>query len=153
MAQMIPAAVPPRATSGEKALFKILAALPDDDFVYYDVQIKHRYADFVVISPRLGVLMIEIKDWKPDTIVSATTTQLSSVCSPTTKRYLIHSNRRDSMLSPSWTKSKHAWRDAYYFSRMDHTEAKLDFRFLILPVYREYQKAIFKRSTSQVFLT
>lgn len=71
MAQMIPAAVPAGATSGEKALFKILTALPEDDFVYYDVQIKHRYADFVVISPRLGVLMIEIKDWKPDTIVSA----------------------------------------------------------------------------------
>lgn len=63
MAQMIPAAVPSGATSGEKALFKILAALPEDDFVYYDLQIKHRYADFVVISPRLGVLMIEIKDW------------------------------------------------------------------------------------------
>ena len=71
MAQMIPAAVPAGATSGEKALFKILAALPEDDFVYYDVQIKHRYADFVVISPRLGVLMIEIKDWKPSTILSA----------------------------------------------------------------------------------
>jgi hypothetical protein len=71
MAQMIPAAVPPRATSGEKALFKILAALPDDIFVYYDAQIKHRYADFVVISPRLGVLMIEVKDWKPTTILAA----------------------------------------------------------------------------------
>jgi UvrD-like helicase C-terminal domain/AAA domain/Nuclease-related domain len=71
MAQMIPVAVPLRATSGEKTLFKILAALPDDVIVYYDPQIKHRYADFVVISPRLGVLMIEIKDWKPSTIVSA----------------------------------------------------------------------------------
>src|SRR5262249_15247920 len=71
MAQMIPATVPARATPGEKALFKILDALPEDTFVYYDVQIRHRYADFVVISPRLGVLMIEIKDWKPATIVSA----------------------------------------------------------------------------------
>jgi hypothetical protein len=71
MAQMIPATMPAQATSGEKALFKILAALPDDVFVYYDVQIKHRYADLVVISPRLGVLMIEIKDWKPSSIVSA----------------------------------------------------------------------------------
>src|SRR5690349_1389046 len=71
MAQMIPAFMPPQATSGEKALFKILAALPDDVFVYYDAQIKHRYADFVVISPRLGVLMIEIKDWKPTTISAA----------------------------------------------------------------------------------
>ena len=71
MAQMIPATVPPQATSGEKALFKILATLPEDVYVYYDVQIKHRYADLVVISPRLGVLMIEIKDWKPSTIVSA----------------------------------------------------------------------------------
>ena len=30
MAQIIPATVPPQATSGEKALFKILATLPDD---------------------------------------------------------------------------------------------------------------------------
>lgn len=71
MAQMIPATVPAQATSGEKALFNILTALPDDVFVYYDVPIKHRYADFVVISPRLGVLMIEIKDWKSSTIVYA----------------------------------------------------------------------------------
>src|SRR5262245_58751153 len=71
MAQMIPATVPPQATSGEKALFKILAALPGDVYVYYDVQIRHRYADLVVISPRLGVLMIEIKDWKPSSIASA----------------------------------------------------------------------------------
>ena len=71
MAQIIPATVPPQATSGEKALFRILASLPEDVYVYYDVQIRHRYADFVVISPRLGVLMIEIKDWKPSTIASA----------------------------------------------------------------------------------
>jgi hypothetical protein len=71
MAQMIPVTVPPQATAGEKVLFKLLATLPDDVFVYYDVQIKHRFADFVVISPRLGVLMIEIKDWKPTTIVAA----------------------------------------------------------------------------------
>lgn len=71
MAQMIPVTVPPQATPGEKSLFKILTSLPDDVVVYYDVQIKHRYADFVVISPRLGVLMIEIKDWKPTTILSA----------------------------------------------------------------------------------
>jgi Nuclease-related domain len=71
MAQMIPVSVPAKATSGEKALFKILAGLPDDVFVYHDVQIKHRYADLIVISPRLGVLLIEIKDWKPSSIVSA----------------------------------------------------------------------------------
>jgi hypothetical protein len=71
MAQMIPVSVPAKATSGEKALFKILAGLPDDVFVHHDVQIKHRYADLIVISPRLGVLMIEIKDWKPSSIVSA----------------------------------------------------------------------------------
>src|SRR5215204_7803242 len=71
MAHMIPAAVPSQATSGEKALFRILATLPEDVYVYHDVQIKHRYADLIVISPRLGVLMIEIKDWKPTSIASA----------------------------------------------------------------------------------
>ncbi len=71
MAQIIPLAIPNKATAGEKTLFQILASLPDDVIVYYDVQIRHRYADFVVISPRLGVLMIEIKDWKASNILSA----------------------------------------------------------------------------------
>jgi hypothetical protein len=71
MAQIVPLTVPPKATPGEKNLFKILASLPDDVTVYFDIQIRHRYADFVVISQRLGVLMIEIKDWKPSSIVSA----------------------------------------------------------------------------------
>jgi hypothetical protein len=71
MAHMIPATVPSQATSGEKSLFRILATLPEDVYVYYDVQIRHRFADLIVISPRLGVLMIEIKDWRPTSIVSA----------------------------------------------------------------------------------
>jgi AAA domain/Nuclease-related domain/UvrD-like helicase C-terminal domain len=71
MAQIIPVAVPANATLGEKTLFKILTSLPDDDIVYYDARIRHRYADLVVISPRLGVLMIEVKDWRAGTISSA----------------------------------------------------------------------------------
>ena len=67
---MIPIAVPANATLGEKTLVKILASLPDDDIVYYDARIRHRYADLVVISPRLGVLMIEVKDWRAGTISS-----------------------------------------------------------------------------------
>jgi hypothetical protein len=107
MAQMIPAAVPPGATSGEKALFKILAALPEDDFVYYDVQIKHRYADFVVISPRLGVLMIEIKDWKPDTIVTADNNTIELRLRSHNKKVPHPLKQARQYALTSWTKSKH----------------------------------------------
>jgi len=71
MAQLTPAAAPPLATSGEKVLSNILAALPDDVIVYRDINLKDQYPDFVVVSPRLGILIIEIKDWKSMTIISA----------------------------------------------------------------------------------
>lgn len=71
MAQMTPLTVPAKATPGEQALFRILVGLPEDVVVYYDIQVKHRHPDFVVVSPRLGILTIEIKDWKTTTIISA----------------------------------------------------------------------------------
>lgn len=71
MAVMIPNMISGKATPGEKELFKILENLPDDVFVYYNVSIKHRYPDFIVIDPRLGVLMLEVKDWSINKIRQA----------------------------------------------------------------------------------
>jgi UvrD-like helicase C-terminal domain/AAA domain/Nuclease-related domain len=115
MAQMIPATVPPQATSGEKTLFKVLAALPEDVYVYYDVQIRHRFADLVVISPRLGVLMIEIKDWKPSSIISA---------NHDTVELRLHSHNK---------KVAHPLRQArqYAFALMDEIQSRLEGRVLL----------------------
>jgi len=60
-----------RMTPGERRLAERLEQKLDDDYlVWYDVPIgpRRRYPDFVVVHPQRGVLVLETKDWKLDTI-------------------------------------------------------------------------------------
>src|SRR5436309_700581 len=68
MAQMIPDRLPSSSSQGEKRLFAILQKLPDDYLVYYEPIINHRYPDFVLIAPDLGILVIEVKGWYPNDV-------------------------------------------------------------------------------------
>ena len=73
MATLIPAlgACVSRMTPGEKRLAERLEHKLDDDYLlWYDVPIGARYShpDFVVMHPRRGLLVLEVKDWKLSTI-------------------------------------------------------------------------------------
>ena len=76
MATLIPAlgTCVPRMTSGERRLAERLEAKLDDDYLmWYDVPMGPRNAhpDFCVMHPRRGILILEVKDWKPTTIQQA----------------------------------------------------------------------------------
>lgn len=61
-------------TAGEKRVSERLEQKLDDDYLlWYDVPIglKQRQPDFVILHPRRGLLILEVKDWKLDTIHSA----------------------------------------------------------------------------------
>lgn len=73
MAEMIPDRLPPNASRGEKEVFAILQNLPDDYIVYYEPIISQRYPDFIVIGPKLGILIIEVKGWRPNHLHSVNT--------------------------------------------------------------------------------
>jgi len=63
-----------RMTSGERRFAERLERKLDDDYlVWYDVPIgpKQSHPDFVVLHPRRGLLILETKDWKLETIRSA----------------------------------------------------------------------------------
>ena len=63
-----------RMTVGERRLAERLEDKLDDDYlVWYDVRVGPRLAhpDFVVLHPRRGVLVLEVKDWRLDTIRGA----------------------------------------------------------------------------------
>jgi len=73
MARLIPArsACLSRMTSGERRFAQRLEdKLEDDYLVWYDVPVgvKQRQPDFVVLHPRRGLLVLEVKDWKLDTL-------------------------------------------------------------------------------------
>jgi UvrD-like helicase C-terminal domain/Nuclease-related domain/AAA domain len=62
-------------TPGERKLAERLEQKLDDDYLlWYDVPVgpKQSHPDFVVLNPRRGLLILETKDWKLDTIVRAT---------------------------------------------------------------------------------
>ncbi|MBN8725212.1 MAG: NERD domain-containing protein [Acidobacteria bacterium] len=66
MAYMIPETLNSlEATAGETALFKLLQnKLSDDVYVWFNIPIKQRFADFVILDPKLGLLILEVKDWQ-----------------------------------------------------------------------------------------
>ncbi len=76
MATLIPAlgSCVSRMTGGEKRLAERLEQKLDDDYLlWYDVPVgpKYSHPDFVVIHPRRGLLVLEIKDWRLATIQRA----------------------------------------------------------------------------------
>jgi hypothetical protein len=64
-----------RCTPGERrVLHQLKRCLEDDYLVWHDIPLgpKARQPDFVVLSPRWGVLLLEVKDWKRSALGAAT---------------------------------------------------------------------------------
>jgi hypothetical protein len=81
----------PRMTPGEKRFSERLEQKLEDDYLlWYDVPVglKQRRPDFVVFHPRRGLLVLEVKDWKAETIRHADSTQFTLV----TERGLVKEN-------------------------------------------------------------
>ena len=80
-----------RMTAGEKRFSERLEQKLEDDYLlWYDVPVglKQRRPDFVVVHPRRGLLVLEVKDWKAETIRHADSTQFTLV----TDRGLVKEN-------------------------------------------------------------
>jgi Nuclease-related domain/UvrD-like helicase C-terminal domain/AAA domain len=76
MATVIPAlgTCVARMTQGERRLAERLEQKLDDDYlVWYDVPVgpKHAHPDYVVLHPRRGLLILEVKDWRLETVRTA----------------------------------------------------------------------------------
>jgi len=77
MAVLIPAlnTCSARMTGGERRLAQRLEQKLEDDYLlWYDVPVgpKQSHPDFVVLHPRRGLLILEVKDWRLETIHAAT---------------------------------------------------------------------------------
>jgi Nuclease-related domain len=74
MAPLIPSysSCASRMTSGEKRLAQRLAKLEDDYRLWYDVPVgpKALHPDFILLHPSRGLFVLEVKDWRLDTIKS-----------------------------------------------------------------------------------
>ena len=70
MATLIPEKIKDSATSGEEKLARLLRRLPEDWTVYYEPRVGQYQPDFVILAPHLGLLVIEVKDWRMSSILS-----------------------------------------------------------------------------------
>jgi len=64
-----------RCNPGERRVLQQLKrCLEDDYFVWHDIPIgpRARQPDFVILSPRWGLLLLEVKDWKRSTLAGGT---------------------------------------------------------------------------------
>lgn len=64
-------------TTGEKQVARLLCKLLEDDYlIWFDVPLgrQRRYPDFIILHPLRGLLFLEVKDWKADTIRGMTPT-------------------------------------------------------------------------------
>ncbi|HIQ16287.1 MAG TPA: DNA helicase II [Leucothrix sp.] len=58
--------------AGERRFARRLEQFLENDYLcYYDLPVgkRQRYSDFIILNPRRGLLLLEVKDWKLDTIV------------------------------------------------------------------------------------
>jgi hypothetical protein len=66
------------ATPGERKVFLALREhLPQDYLVYYDLSVSGRHPDFIIVGPDLGLVILEVKDWRLHSIAGATKDQVS----------------------------------------------------------------------------
>lgn len=73
MAELIPTlnTCLPKMTAGEKRFAQRIENLLEDDYLcWYDIPVgrQRRYPDFIILHPARGLLFLEVKDWKLDTI-------------------------------------------------------------------------------------
>ena len=76
MAYTVPetlASLDSRVTPGERKVFVALRDhLPEDYLVYYDIAVDGRHPDFIIVGPDLGLVVLEVKDWRLKSILEVT---------------------------------------------------------------------------------
>ena len=80
-----------RMTTGEKRFAQRLESKLEEDYLcWYDVPVGtgNIHPDFIVVHPRRGLLILEVKDWKRDTLQSVTKTDATLLTSTGIKRVL-----------------------------------------------------------------
>src|SRR4051812_41275623 len=81
-----------RMWPGERRFAQRLEAKLEEDYLcWYDVPIgaKNAHPDFIVLHPRRGLLVLEVKEWKPDTIQSMTRSD-ATILTPNGAKHVIN---------------------------------------------------------------
>ena len=68
---MIPSALPADATAGEVRLYRLFEKLPVSFTGWLNPSLDGVTADLVLYTPKNGLIVLEVKDWALDQVISA----------------------------------------------------------------------------------
>ena len=107
MAMLIPALSTclAKMNDGEKRLAHRLEDKLEDDYLcWYDVPVgpQHLHPDFILLHPRRGLLILEVKDWKLEALQGITKTSVTFGHQTDQRKWRIPWNKRGSMRMQSW---------------------------------------------------
>ncbi|MDB4673469.1 NERD domain-containing protein [Verrucomicrobiales bacterium] len=86
MAILVPES-PRFRSKGERALAELLKNLPDDCVVYHEPRYHRACPDFVIVSPRIGLLVLEAKGWHAGNIQKADRKEITTNYQGTTQKH------------------------------------------------------------------
>lgn len=95
MATLIPAysTCAGRMQAGERRFAQRLEAKLEDDYLcWFDVPLggaRNDHPDFIILHPRRGILILEVKDWKPDTLQSLSRTD-AAILTPNGVKHVLN---------------------------------------------------------------
>lgn len=69
MANMYPKQIDSGATMGERQVFNLLKEkLPANYYVWHNTRIGEKYPDFIIFEKNIGIIVLEVKDWKLENV-------------------------------------------------------------------------------------
>jgi hypothetical protein len=139
----------PRVTTGENRLFRLLQQkLPDDCYVWFNIPLRRRHADFIILDPHQGLLVLEVKDWQLDQIEALNPTHITLKTEQGSKR-LEHPLRqaRNYTLSLLDTLA----RDPLLISPTGDHQGRLRFPFGYAVVWTRIKQSDFRQQLPELF--
>lgn len=153
MAEMIPQSLPANATPSENKVHKLLKRLGDDCLVYYEPLTSNRHPDFVVVIPDRGVLIVEVKGWRREQLIRATSDKVTLLIG-NLPQARPHPQRQACGYMRGLLKqcSKHKWAQLLLHPSGPH-EGNFTFPFSYIVIHTEITRAQFEGddNLSEVF--
>lgn len=148
MATFVPNGIFSSLKGCELAIAEMLSRLDDDCIVYYEPVIAARYPDFVIILPRIGVLIIEVKGWKIGDLQDANGNSVRHIEFGAVK----HPQRqaRDYMLKLMDRCKKSPLRN-FLFTEGGNYDGRLSFPFAYTAVFCNIDREDFKADFQEIF--
>jgi hypothetical protein len=122
---MIPDIISEISSKGEQEIFYLLKDRLTSDYIcWYELDVQERYADFIIVGPEIGVLVVEVKDWTTNNIHSFNKTKFYLTAGASTTEH-------DSPKEQGLKFRKNVWHELFRKKAVISQYKKISFNYII----------------------